>query len=238
MAHRRDCVRRTFRPQFRRGNHNHPPSSRAAINPKRQFSFGEPCHAAHGVTIINAAILRRSAQLRRHARAVGELRLHQLGIDRARQRRALRDRGDPARDLDPLDENRRRIVKRRIHRIWTAGGKPLPIDPAQHPFPGQPAIGQLSRQRAVAEDITCPARVRAIAAANRRAMRICCGGAMPSSAIASPWRAVTIMVSVSTASVIDGWGIVLGRGGDCGEQSRHSEHGGAAQRARAGYANS
>ncbi len=115
------------------------------------FAAGDEAHppsvacqrgqTAEGITIINAAILARHAHLRREAGAVGELRLHQFGIDRAAQRWAFSDRSDPAGNINAVDQNRRCVMQRRIHRIGAARGKALSVDAAQHALSGQPAIG-------------------------------------------------------------------------------------------------
>ncbi len=125
----------------------------AGDHPDAPARARQPRKAADGVAVVGAAILAGEAHLRDEAGAVGELRLHQLGIDRAAQRGPLGHRRDPAGDVDPLDQDRRRVVQRRVHRVGAAGSEALAVDAAEHALAGQPAIAELARQRAVAEDV-------------------------------------------------------------------------------------
>ena len=80
---------------------------------------------------------------------VGESAGDQRGVEAAAQARPVADRADTARKLDPLDQDRRRIMQWRIHQVGAAGGDHLIIDPDIQPRPEQSAILELAGQGAI-----------------------------------------------------------------------------------------
>ena len=176
-GHRRELRSKDVRDQqLAGGNHNHPLLRAQQSDPNAKFSVGEPCMPAHGVTNHQRCdIAPQRASCGVMPVRFGELRLQHSS--------ALGPR-PPAPGLGREPGRPRRGRPRSARRESTAAlvnaadriafGPPVanrcPLNPAQHPFPGQPGDRTIvADRRAVAEDINRPQAACGICGGNRRA---------------------------------------------------------------------